>query len=58
LILIAKKKLCSKPVLKSQIRLEIKAPADEKAEHTKVCEHFEEDGNADIRPYMIFLNRF
>ncbi|MBC2713803.1 MAG: hypothetical protein HF978_00640 [Desulfobacteraceae bacterium] len=47
------KKKCQihlKTGFKNQIRSEDKAPADEKAEHTNVCEHFEEDGNAVIGP--------
>jgi hypothetical protein len=37
-------------VAKPQIRLKIKAQADEKAQHTVVCEHFEEACNAATGP--------
>ena len=37
-------------VFKPQIRFKSKAQADEKAQHTLVCEHFEEACNAAIEP--------
>jgi hypothetical protein len=37
-------------VVKTIIWLQDKAQADEKAEHTNVCEHFEKDCNAVLEP--------
>jgi hypothetical protein len=42
-------------VSKPRIRSESKAQADEKAQHTlRVCEHFEEACNTDVRPQTGF----
>jgi hypothetical protein len=43
---------------KCQIAFESKAQADEKAQHTQVCEHFEEVCNTAIECEMGFWSHF
>jgi len=51
-IIASKVALLAKMVLKPHIIFECKAQADEKAEHTLVCEYFEEACNTAIEYYM------